>query len=237
MPLEVVQQGRKFILFTLNNMLINPFWFSSIISSDYAFQEDFEGAGMPVNFVEYGGTQTRNYDYSVSPLQGSQSYFIDSTTTSSPRGNVWSNALDTNAFSVYFMWRRDNDPTAVAAIWQKIRKIDNATQNSLSLNNTTSSLILRNGNSISGTGSYLTSIGVTYHIWIDVDAITGNLSVFINTDSNKPLTPALTQTGYNPNSPVSSDTGGVVFCSMRSMECVFDKIRIKTNGIIGSNPS
>lgn len=221
-------------LFCHAQMVVNPYAFAS--ASGYVFQEDFEGTGIPANFPEYGGTQNRDYDFTTSPLQGAQSFLINSTTTSSPRGNSFDHAFGSAAFSVYFIWRRNDDPTAIAAIWQKLRAADGSTQNSLSVNNTAMTLVLRNGNSITGTGSYAVAANTAYHIWIDVAEITGDVQVFIDTTATKPASPALTQAGYNLDG-TSTATGTLVFSSMRSMDSVFDKIRVKTDGIIGSNPS
>lgn len=197
-------------------------WSVNFAAVGYLIQEDCEGTGTPAGWNNLGSP---DWDYTVSPLAGTQSLNLPALTTGST--NDWGS--NQNTIYGYIMARFGATPASTRPIII-IQDSTGATIGAIRQKNTAFIDITHGANGSSNLGI---TPGTDYHIWWDYTIGTGTdgvCNLYLSTTSTKP---------GSPDRTVSNGTGTTAPRRLKLLGqengVVLDKIRVSTSNI-GSNP-
>lgn len=209
---------------------INGEAFSS--GPSYLIEENCEGTGTPAGWTDSGAV---NWDYTTSPLQGTQSMQI------APVGATINTTCPTFAaqttLEYYMMFRFNSSLPSAGSVFVRLRDSLNAVQLRLQMN-TGNRLLLYDGGAIAASPVTTIAAGTDYHVWMRYVAGTG---------ANGIGTLGFSTTGIRPlsgnnfasfsNSPkTASITNFIVGTeNNNTWDGVFDRL-IASQNVIGNNP-
>lgn len=223
-PSDLVQASRCFCADARTQRAISAFLMCRWATiSDYLLYENFEGVGRPSNWTDTGGNA--DYDYTVNPLEGLQSYhYITGVTSVAPLSREVPEAW------AYFMWRAGTLSTV--AFFALRNSVGGIVLSLTCLG--TGILRLTVGGTVSTPIGFL-STNTNYNFWVHYIKGTGADAfgeVFVSTNGIKPATPALT---LNNGTPTTNAEDFRISGGTTANLLVIDKIRVSATEI-GSNP-
>ena len=197
----------------------------------FIFEEDFEGTGAPAGWTTDAAGW--NFDYTASPLRGTQSLSVTGSTTGTLRG-VYTPTIGFpdhgSVWGIYMILRMATVATGGTGRFMEVRRLsDNALQNIVRVN-TSGVLSLANGSDAGSTGSYDLTGKSEVHLWLRRNA-DGSLSGWANTTATHPGGAAM-MTGTASN---TGRAGNLHIGAARSMNLIVDALRVQDSEI-GSDP-
>lgn len=194
----------------------------SVPSVIYLISENFEGTGLPS-----GWTGSGDFDYTTSPMEGSQSF---RTTSGAISAQANYSAL-TNGW-MYLIFRRDTSGDGYVAGFSSTNGL--TWRAYFRISSSGGMLQISHGSVITNSADGLVTAGTTYHVWynyITGSGANGISKLFLSTTSAKPVSPILEISNGNGTAPAEC----VLLYTATTTSIVRDKIRV-SNSEIGSDP-
>jgi len=211
-------------------------------SSAYLFQENFEGTGYENPWTESAGTPNEDYTTSPAPLEGSQSLYLDG---SSSDQTVYAAVPSPGSGSTQEFYFLLNVVAKGSANTNRNLVLLSSSGTNLCTLFATSGLALRiraDGGTAVSTANTL-SLGTTYHVWVTYKAGTGAnavATVAFSTDGIRPTSGNSYAISSNGTYTVVANRmnlwGDFTTASTNYIQVIFDKIRM-ADTTIGDNPA